>query len=354
MIKHTAAARTKPAATFERIARFRPQPDPQPAEQPKPLAQPSKAKSRPSIQPVRANRNFLNYPLARGIRTKANWQWDAATKHWVAHLPGNKPSPAHNIIRLVLPQHVDQKRCPTAIDINLIYYLLSRIQNGKTGQVVLPSLTSVLPGVGLTVHTKNLDRLKDSFVYLADLSLSYSQWYVPPDQHVERVLPPLIKKKERKPNSSRITITINREWVQLAQDKTYYRKLPLPLPTNTAAQNLVQLVLTRPRQTFNTTKPMDMRWVTRRVGLNHSHRNPRFSGVSGASGVLARAQKWFDAKNGILKLLNGGTNGIPPDMLAFLVRLPEPRRQKKTDTNDRGGTKKTDTNDNPPPGKDRH
>src|SRR5262249_11201702 len=67
--------------------------------------------------PVKINRNFLNFPLARDTRTKAQWFQASKTGRWMADLPGEGRE-THRI-RLILPAnvHQDDRRCPNALDL---------------------------------------------------------------------------------------------------------------------------------------------------------------------------------------------------------------------------------------------
>jgi hypothetical protein len=54
----------------------------------------------PERVPVKLNRNFLNFPLARDTRAKADWVQESKTGRWMADLPGEGRD-SHRI-RLIL------------------------------------------------------------------------------------------------------------------------------------------------------------------------------------------------------------------------------------------------------------
>jgi len=88
----------------------------------------AKVKPEPAERSVKLNRNFMNYPLARDLRTKTLWYPRGKTGRWFAELPGD------NRITLIMPSDVSKKRhkqrahAPTALDMNLLYQILAELQ----------------------------------------------------------------------------------------------------------------------------------------------------------------------------------------------------------------------------------
>jgi hypothetical protein len=70
---------------------------------------------------VKLNRNFLNFPLARDTRAKADWVQESKTGRWMADLPGEGRD-SHRI-RLILRVKAGEewRHCPSALDMNVLF-----------------------------------------------------------------------------------------------------------------------------------------------------------------------------------------------------------------------------------------
>ena len=116
--------------------------------------------------PVKLNRNFLNFPLARDTRAKANWFQGSRTGRWSADLPGEGRE-SHRI-RLILRAKADEemRRCPSALDMNVLFQLLAEAQRpDATTRIEFASLSDLLRRLGLEERDRERDRVVSSIVY---------------------------------------------------------------------------------------------------------------------------------------------------------------------------------------------
>jgi hypothetical protein len=81
---------------------------------------------------VKINRNLMNFPLARDARAKVEW-FQGKTGRWLADLPGEGRQ-SHRI-RLIMPSgtRARMRRCPSALDMNILFQLLAEAQRVEPG-----------------------------------------------------------------------------------------------------------------------------------------------------------------------------------------------------------------------------
>ena len=144
--------------------------------------------------PVKLNRNFLNFPLARDTRAKANWFQGSKTGRWLADLPGEGRK-SHRI-RLILPAKAEEemRRCPSALDMNVLFQLLAEAQRtNATTRVEFASLSDLLRRLGLEERDRERKRVVSSIAYWSVLSIEWQRWYVPRRRHVVHTMPPPVE-----------------------------------------------------------------------------------------------------------------------------------------------------------------
>ena len=289
--------------------------------------------------PVRINRNFMNYPLARDARAQANWFRGGKTGRWMADLPGEERD-THRI-RLILPADapVSLRHCPSALDMNVLFQLLAEAQRGGgTTRIEFASAAVLLRRLGFDSRNRNRARLSESVIYWSEVSIRWPRWYHR-QQYTKLTLPPPVTDAERRGN--RLIVTLHPDWLQIACAKGYYAWLPLPLPAAAATQNLILVILTSELQDgfpaaaegdleyyFDTaaplTRPMDRWWLTRKMGLIHKQRNRVLDHA------VVVAARWFAENRGKLKRVSGADDddAMPSRQVAFRLRTPRiPRRR---------------------------
>lgn len=277
--------------------------------------------------PVKLNRNFLNFPLARDQRTKAEWFQDSKTGNWAADLPGEGRDIRR--IRLMLPATASapMRRCPSALDINVLFQLLAEVQRkGATRQIEFSSLAALLRRVGLPARDRERARVEASVMHWTRLSISYQHWYRN-GGHAARSLPPPVEDAVR--DGNQIKITLDRDWYNLAREKAYYEWVPLPLPRQAAVQNIVLNILTQDaaqahdpelaldgyfERAAPVTKAMDRCWLARKIGLLHKNRN------SVLDRAVDKSAEWFAANGGRLEVV-----AASPDEERIAFRYAKPR-----------------------------
>ena len=144
--------------------------------------------------PVKLNRNFLNFPLARDTRAKANWFQGSRTGRWLADLPGEGRE-SHRI-RLILPAKAEEemRRCPSALDMNVLFQLLAEAQRrDATARIEFASLSDLLRRLGLEAREESASVSMSSIEYWSALSIEWQHWYEPGRRHVVRTLPPPVE-----------------------------------------------------------------------------------------------------------------------------------------------------------------
>lgn len=275
-----------------------------------------RSKARPPFAPV--NRNFCNYPLARDRHILTRWRQSRKTGRWLCDLKGDEQ------IQLRLPAETTRhhRRCPTAFDLNILFALLATARFQKTNAISFVSFSALLDLVGYKPEARNRSKCKDSLLLWSTLSIRFMEWYAPnqaeyidQDGNVHarymrgtrkrykadnlarrelRQLPPPITI-----NSARnrpLRISINREWIELSQ--SYFAKIPIPLPRDAAAQNLVVVILTSRQWRGDygelQTHPRKVRPLCRKIGLEHNNR------ASKLRRTIASAQQWFKMHAGEL------------------------------------------------------
>jgi hypothetical protein len=234
-------------------------------------APPKAARVAPTF--VILNKNFLNYPMARDLRTIGRWRQGANTGRWIGRLPGD------NKIRYFLPTDVDPKlkRCPSAFDVNVLFLLLAESKKQNRNEIELPSRSYILRALGLGADSKNRNRLGEALALWSMLTIQFNNWYFPPEwSHRRMRQPPKNDVKKLPPPirsvtlDQRVQITLNGHWLEL--DKIYYQKVPLPLPAGAAAQNLALCLLVTMKAVKDTSLRRRVRQLCRKLGLNHHER----------------------------------------------------------------------------------
>src|SRR5262249_23032297 len=294
--------------------------------------------------PVRINRNFMNYPLARDARAQANWFRGSKTGRWMADLPGEERK-THRI-RLILRADapVSLRHCPSALDMNVLFQLLAEAQRGGgTTRIEFTSAAVLLRRLGFESRNRNRARLTESLIYWSEVSIRWPRWY-DRQQYTKLTLPPPVADAERRGN--RIIVTLHPDWLQNACAKGYYAWSPLPLPAAAATQKLVLVILTSELQGglfgaaelqfdyFYTgaalTRAMDRWWLTRKMGLIHKQRNQVLDHA------VVAAARWFAENGGNLKLVSraDGDDDMPSRKVAFRLKTPRvPRRRVAAPSN---------------------
>lgn len=270
---------------------------------------------------LRLNRNFMNYPLARSARTQPRWREDKDVL-WCT-LPGE------NRIELSVPADWPGRRLPTGFDLNVLFRLLAAVQQSEKDHIEFASVAALLRDMHLTAHSKNCARVLNSFELWGRLAIFHSHWYQPSGPHVERNFPAPIWLIDFRGQG--ITITLNRDWVRLANDKQYFAAVPLPLPQESSAQNLALLALTstptrvgRDREHLNFSEPIKRRTLCRKIGLRHE--------VQKLETITTVVEEWFAARGGRAWLIEGGgSTNIKAGQVRFAFTPPAVPR-KKPDT----------------------
>jgi hypothetical protein len=288
-------------------------PEPQPSPTPKPMAAPERT-------PLRLNRNVMNYPLARSVRTKPIWHEDKTRGDSWCQLPGD------DRIELSLSADAPVRRCPTGFDMNLLFRLMAGVQQSKNERVEFASVNAFLRELHLT-HKSNRARVLDSLELRGHLSIFYSRWYER-GAHVERNFPPPVRHVDLK--GHRVVVTLHREWVELACAKGYFESIPLPLPQEAAAQNWALLALTA------TLKAVEGDCEVRGgAKVTYERRRGSFCQKLGLRNEVLKLDRieasvaaWFESGGGALSFVEGINK---PKHIVFVVKAPSiPRRKSGT------------------------
>ena len=275
-----------------------------------------KSKHSPVFNRVKINRNFLNYPLAQDPRKRAKWGRNAAGD-WTAPLPSD-PRIQLTLYKGLCP---DLVRCPSALDINVLFQILAEAQHNHSSRVTFPSFADLARRVGLSQDSDNRKRLKDSLTYLAEMTLTYSNWHVPHKKKpVTRTFQSPIIDDGPLPKGNKIEIKVCPEWLKVCS-KNYYWQVPLPFSGEATAQRieLLRVTLTPniPRGD-EFTYEQGKKGVFKKLGLTHHNR------WRVLENALKRAQTWFEEHGGQLN-----TCTTYKGKVLFFIKAPKVPRKSR-------------------------
>ena len=271
--------------------------------------------------PLRLNRNLMNYPLARSARTRPLWHEDKDVL-WCT-LPGESR------IELSAPAAAPVRRLPTGFDMNVLFWLLAAVQQSQNERIRFASVAAFLREQHLRADNDNRARVLNSLELWAALTIRHLHWYERA-AHVERNFSPPVRHVDFKGRS--ITVTLDQEWVRLANEKQYYEPIPLPLPQEAAAQNFVLLALTatlkgvegegQVRGGVRITYERRRRLFCRKIGLRNERQK-----LEHIAGLVA---SWFEARGGSLVFVEGINKS---GYIVFVFTSPAVPRRKSGDRN---------------------
>lgn len=256
---------------------------------------------------VFANKNLLNYPLARDTRVKLQWHRNKKTGRYWAYLPGD------DRIKLSFPANAD-RRCPNGLDINVLFYLLGEVRKQGQTTITLPSRGAILEQLGLGYDSANLQRLNEALELWRCISIRYERYYAASRKRpgaffkgrpIVRRFPPPISSREGP------GFTIHPDWCD--EQTKYVERVMLPLPMSAAAQNIVLCthVTIRPdTELHDAGTPRWIRRFCRKVGLDHNNRSRLLDHA------LEIATRYFEANGGSLTFLKQDRR------IGFVVRKP--------------------------------
>jgi hypothetical protein len=247
------------------------------------------------------NRNLMNYPLARDRRLKLNWQ--SGDGGWLCDLTDN--------IQLQLPATIaaECRVCPNALDMNVLFHLL--MLRRKTGRPDLRlSQRDLIKAVGLTRAGANRKRVRFALQLWSHLSITFQRWYADGNRQPHVLPPPIQEIKPGRP----MQIIMHDGWVWHG----FHGTVPLPLPNDAVAQNLILYLLTQPGKPKSRHRKgtRDRRLLYKSIGLtDHSE------SANTMERSLDLARRWFKRHGGHLK--------PTPHRNEFTFRLELPKQQEK-------------------------
>lgn len=272
------------------------------------------------------NRNLCNYPLARDARLKLHWRRSKRTGRWLCDLSDGER------LQLRLPEATPNQllRWPTAFDVNVLFLLLNEAKKQGINEIEFSSYSSILNELDYSVEARNRRKLKDALALWSALMIWFERWRVPRQYRyidsktgrpfdewrkgtrkvptndgmggevVRRQLPPPIQSVNA--DSGRICITVADEWCALGE--RYFARVPLPLPRDAAAQNLLLCVMTSYFQhgEFGAKQSgvRRVRELCRAIGLDHRSR------ASKLRNALGNIMDWFKQHGGKLDWIWAG------------------------------------------------
>lgn len=246
---------------------------------------------------IQLNRNLANYPLARDLRTHQLWRPSKPLgKFWVSNLPGD------DRVQFRVPRDSakDLRHTPTAFDMNLLFLCLSKAQETGRSSIEFPSTAAMLSALGRGAHSRNRAQLENALAYWRALRFRHRYWYQPkPKQgHIIKRLPPAVESFEI--IGRRVRIKLSHVWATL-HSKGFFTRVPLPLPGDAAAQNIVLTMATRIKRGLYAEdvrkaetweqkhRPTISNFCTK-IGMAHSSRREVLRRIIAYEGPL---DKWF-------------------------------------------------------------
>jgi hypothetical protein len=300
------------------------------------------------------SRNICNRPFARDARLKAPWRQSAKTGRWLCDLPGD------DTVQLRLPSDTPSKarRLATAFDVNVLFFLLSEAKRRDTSKLDLPSYATALKALDYTADPKNRKKLRDALILWSNLAIRFQQWRIPrrysyvdkegvrfseyrkgtrkrdagEPKYVSLELPPPVAHLTL--HKVGFAISIAREWREQAE--RYFAMLPLPLPRDAAAQNLVVALRTSQFETqrydvdgeepfiAKASPPRRIRKLCRKLGLDHRNRSARLERA------ITGAENWFSDHGGELFSLPHPERRIIVFVLRKDVRIERFKRKRRS------------------------
>jgi len=262
------------------------------------------------------NRNLLNYPLARDARViLADWRRGKKMRDWRHRLPGDDRID----LRFTADADAKLRRCPTGFDINVLFCLLREAQN--EGKVSIASRSALLGKLGLGRDSANRRRLNRSLSYWSAVTIRNGSWrearepWSERGRNVAKLLPSPIQAMS---GTRKLSISISNEWRAIAS--RYFERVPLPLPTHAAAQNLVLCLLTSHQRLDLIADQDDPKFLYRRrvgklcqkIGVTHRH----------WSSALTVAKAWFENHGYELQEV------IKDNLVVFTLDRPDKRAKR--------------------------
>lgn len=274
------------------------------------------------------SRNFANYPLARDSHVRPHWWKSQKTGRWLADLPGNSR------IRLILPREVEEhiRRCPTGLDMALLFVLLRAAQLQDSPDIAFTSRAALLAEMELNDRdARHYENLKAALALWSKLVIRFDCWFdANSTEHLEsekrttflagkgtisRSLPPPIRVIDRKTG---LRIRVDPTWREIFS-KRYFIRIPLPLPIRAPCQNLILWLMTavaKEEDGFRFTQSKTLRQLCRIIGVNHGSRN-----VVLRQAVEAAA-RWFREHGGSIDPVE------EDDGITFIISNPKIPRPK--------------------------
>ena len=202
----------------------------------------------------------------------------------------------------------------------MLLLILGTAQHRDNDRVVFASRSEMLHLLRYGADQRNLQRLEQALAYWRAVTVGFGKWFFAGsryrgpvyerhkrphepqrmDKDGLRRLPPPLAGFNCDP-SGKVALQLATSWVDLLR-VGYYVKVPLPLPREAAAQNLVLCILCSFKQYGDykgISKPRRQRRLCRALGLNHSRRNQVFANA------VASAELWFAQNYGKLMVQQG-------------------------------------------------
>ena len=183
---------------------------------------------------------------------------------------------------------------------NVLFVLLREARVNQKNVVTFTSQATLLRALDVSVSAYNRRRLEDSLELWSAISIRHRCWFqarkskwmkgrarvVRYEDRLCKVLPPPLRIDTDKPGR----IHVAKDWCDIGAD--YFARVPLPLPLNAAAQNLILLVLTSISHPASN-DDHDYKWMRsivslcKKMGLAHTTRGRVLEHA------LLMAEAWF-------------------------------------------------------------
>jgi hypothetical protein len=191
---------------------------------------------------------------------------------------------------------------------NILFLMIAEARRLDRREVQFASRSEILSMLRLGVDAENLRKIIGSLELWSDLTIRFETWYFPGNKIDGRWHPGTRGPKKLRPPvrsfrviGHRVRVVIEDSWLE--KHPKYWERVPLPLPRQAAAQNLVLSLATSLKWTpddegvpgeVTFAYKRGVRQLCRKVGLNHTTRNRVFRQA------IKAAQVWFEANGGEL------------------------------------------------------
>lgn len=221
----------------------------------------------------------MRAPIARDERARLKWKLVSAKGYRFTQLG--------DTATLRLPVKAP-RRHPNGFDMAVLFVLLALSKARDTDTLQLSNV-AVLEAMRVPVNSWSRGKVAAALVLWENASFTFHKWMRNREFFTVSMGPPIKRADD--------SITVDPKWVALLT-QGYFERLPLPLPSNTHAQNLYLVLLSKRANDDGqqVRQFTSRRHLTRLIGIEHKRRNEMLDQASEHLAKLFKKRRgWLDA-----------------------------------------------------------